>query len=58
MDNIKNSSNPQAFMDNMFKSNPQLEALSKQPNLYRMAEKMAQERGIDLNDLVRQLQGG
>ena len=56
MNTLQSTGNPQAAMNNLFNQNPQLAALAKQPNLQSIAEQMARERGIDLDDLVRQLQ--
>ncbi len=58
MNTIQSSGNPQAMMNSLFGKNPQLAALAKQPNLKSIAEQMARERGIDLNVLINQLQGG
>lgn len=56
MNTIQSSGNPQAMMNNLFGKNPQLAALAKQPNLKTIAEQMAREKGIDLNQLIQQLQ--
>lgn len=56
MNTIQSSGNPQAMMNSLFGKNPQLAALAKQPNLKEIAEQMARERGIDLNQLIQQLQ--
>ena len=56
MHTIQSSDDPQAMMNNLFGKNPQLAMLAKQPNLKTIAEQMARERGIDLNQLIQNLQ--
>ena len=56
MNTIQSSGNPQAMLNNLFGRNPQLAALAKQPNLKTIAEQMARERGINLDELISNLQ--
>ena len=56
MNTIQSSGNPQAMMNSLFGKNPQLAALAKQPNLKSIAEQMARDNNIDLNQLIRDLQ--
>ena len=57
MHTIQSSGNPQAMMNNLFGKNPQLAMLAKQPNLQQIAEQMARDNKIDLNQLIQDLQG-
>ena len=57
MNTIKSSGNPQAMMNNLFGKNPQLAMLAKQPNLQQIAEQMARDNNIDLDQLIRDIQG-
>ena len=57
MHTIQSSSNPQTMMNNLFGKNPQLAMLAKQPNLQQIAEQMARDNNIDLNQLIQNLQG-
>ena len=56
MNTLQASGNPQAMLNQLMGQNPQFAQLAKQPNLKQMAEQMARERGIDLNNLIQQLQ--
>ena len=57
MQTIQNNPDPQAYFNNLLGQNPQLAMLAKQPNLKRIAEQMARERNVNLDELIGQLQG-
>ena len=51
--------NPQAAMINIIQQNPQLRGLlASGTNLEALARQMAQARGLDINQILTQLQGG
>ena len=56
MHTIQSSNDPQAMMNNLFGKNPQLAMLAKQPNLQQIAEQMARDNNIDLDQLIQNLQ--
>ena len=56
MQEIKMSSNPQLIIKNLLNQNPSLQLLLKGGSLQQIAQQMAQQRGIDLNQLIQQLQ--
>ena len=62
MQQVKYSQNPQAMLAQLLQNNPNTAAiagmLKNNGNLEQVARQMAQERGIDINQLIRQLQGG
>ena len=57
MHTIQSSNDPQAMMNELFGKNQQLAMLAKQPNLQQIAEQMARDNNIDLNQLIQNLQG-
>lgn len=56
MNAMRQSPNPQDYLMQMLGQNPQLMRAVQQGNLQQVAEQMARERGINLNDLINQLQ--
>lgn len=62
MAQIKNSPNPQALLAQILQSNPNTgviaNMLKSNGNLETIARSMAQERGIDITQLINNLQGG
>ena len=54
---IQASKNPQAMLSQILQNNPTIAAaLRNGTSLQTMAQQMARERGIDLNQLIQQLQ--
>jgi hypothetical protein len=62
MQQIRNSSNPKALLTQFLQNNPNTAAISSMlknnGSLESIAREMAQVRGIDINELIKQLQGG
>ena len=58
MHTIQSSNDPQAMMNELFGKNQQLAMLAKQPNLQQIAEQMARDNNINLDELIQRLQGG
>ena len=62
MQMVKNSPNPQAALAQLLQTNPNTAAISNMlrngDSLEGIARSMAQQRGIDINQLINQLQGG
>ena len=56
MNAMRQSANPQEYLTQMLGQNPALMRAVQQGNLQQVAEQMARERGINLNDLIKQLQ--
>ena len=56
MHTIQSSNDPQAMMNSLFGKNQQLAMLAKQPNLQQIAEQMARDNNIDLDQLLQDLQ--
>lgn len=58
---LQNGGNPMAFLQTMAKNNPQIASALRMmqgkssQQLRQMAENMAKERGVSLNDVARQL---
>ena len=61
MQQVKNAQNPQAMLAQMLQNNPNTSMianmLSNNGNLEEVARQMAQARGIDINQLIKQLGG-
>lgn len=57
MEAMRQSPNPQDYIMRYLGQNPALLKAVQQGNLQQIAEQMARERGIDLNDLIHQLGG-
>lgn len=59
MQQFKSMPNPQSALTNLIQQNPQLASIIKNGNnLEGIARSMAQAKGIDINQLINQLQGG
>ena len=60
MQQMRNAGSPQAMINNLIENNPQLSMLAqgRHGNWEGVARSMAQQRGIDINQLISQLQGG
>lgn len=62
MAQVKNAPNPQALLAQMLQSNPNTamiaKMLSSNGSLESIARSMAQDRGIDIMQLINSLQGG
>ena len=59
MQQIQAAPNPQTTMINLLSQNPQLASLIKSNgSLENYARELASEKGIDINKLINQLQGG
>ena len=58
MEQLKNIQNPNAILANIINQNPMLRMAFKNGNLEQTARAMAQAQGIDINQLIKQLQGG
>lgn len=62
MQQYKNNPDPQSMITNLLQQNPQLGAISGMlrngNSLEGIARQMAQTRGIDISQLINQLQGG
>jgi hypothetical protein len=62
MQMVKSSPNPQAALAQLLQTNPNTAAISNMlrngDSLEGIARSMAQQRGIDINQLINQLQGG
>lgn len=62
MAQIKGAQNPQAMLAQMLQNNPNTafisNALKGGNSLEGIARQMAQQRGIDINQLINELQGG
>lgn len=61
MRQAQSSQNQQEFLTNMLQSNPNLQTLSmllksNNGSLQQVAQLMAQQKGIDLNMLIQELQ--
>lgn len=57
MNTVRMSANPQQYLVNIINQNPMLASMLKNGNnLQAMAQQMAQARGIDLNQLIADLQ--
>ena len=57
MNAMRMSANPQQYLANMINQNPMLASMLKSGNnLQAMAQQMAQAKGIDLNQLIADLQ--
>lgn len=61
MQQVKGAQNPQAMLAQMLQNNPNTAAISQMlrggNSLESIARQMAQQRGIDIEDLVNQLGG-
>ena len=63
MQQIQNAQNPQAMLAQLLQNNPNTAMISNLlknsgGNLETVAREMARARGIDINQLISQLQGG
>ena len=62
MQQIKGAQDKQAMLAQMLQNNPNTAAISSMlsngGDLETIARQMAQQRGIDINQLIRQLSGG
>lgn len=58
---VQMSQNPQAELANLIRNNPNSAAISNMlqngSSLEQIARNMAQQNGIDINNLINQLQG-
>lgn len=53
---MRASANPQEYLMRLLGQNPDLMKAIRSGNLQGIAQQMARERGIDLNNLIKQLQ--
>lgn len=62
MSQVKNASNPQAVLANMLQNNSNLGPLAAMVrnggSLENIAKQMAAANGLDINQIIQQLQGG
>ena len=63
MQQVKYAQNPQAMLAQLLQNNPNTAAIASMlknnnGSLETIARQMAQERGIDINQLINQLSGG
>lgn len=62
MAQVKNAQDPQAMLAQLLQNNPNTAAISSMlkggGSLESIARQMAQQRGVDINQLIKQLQGG
>ena len=56
MNQVKMSSNQQAMIQNLLNQNPNLRLLLSGGSLQSIAQELARQKGVDLNELIRQLQ--
>lgn len=57
MNSMRRSPNPQEYLMSLLGQNPEVLKAVRSGNLQAVAEQMARERGIDLNALIKQLEG-
>lgn len=62
MQQVKSAQNPQAVLAQILQNNPNTaiiaNALHNGTSLESLARSIAQQRGINIDELIRQLQGG